>query len=50
MNIRLPIFGTVTIGSMVAAFCSWSSNHSILYAVVHAFLSWFYVIYWLIAK
>ena len=40
------IFGSI--GAVLAALLSWSVNHSILWALVHAFLSWFYVIYhWL---
>jgi len=40
------IFGSI--GAVVAALLSWKLNHSILLALVHAFLSWFYVIYhWL---
>jgi hypothetical protein len=40
------IFGSV--GAVLAAILSWNLNHSILLALVHAFLSWFYVIYhWL---
>ena len=37
------IFGSI--GAVLAALLSWSVNHSILWALGHAFLSWFYVVY-----
>jgi hypothetical protein len=33
-------------GSALAITISWSVNHSILWAIVHGFFSWFYVIYY----
>lgn len=33
------------VGSLIAVVLSWDANHSILWAVVHAVLGWFYVIY-----
>jgi hypothetical protein len=40
------IFGSI--GAVLAALLSWKVNHSILWALIHAFFSWFYVIYhWL---
>lgn len=33
-------------GSALAITISWSVNHSILWAIVHGFLSWIYVIYY----
>ena len=40
------VFGSI--GAVLAAILSWNANHSIVWALVHAFLSWFYVIYhWL---
>ena len=40
------IFGSI--GAVIAALLSWNVNHSLLWALGHAFLSWFYVIYhWL---
>ena len=40
------IFGSI--GAVLAALLSWNVNHSILWALIHAFFSWFYVIYhWL---
>ena len=36
------------IGSVIAAVLSWSVNHSVLWAIIHCFLGWFYVIYYLL--
>lgn len=33
-------------GTALAITISWSMNKSILWAIVHGFLSWFYVIYY----
>ncbi|HEX5004840.1 MAG TPA: hypothetical protein VFV65_05955 [Gemmatimonadales bacterium] len=35
-------------GSALAITISWSANHSILWAILHGVLSWFYVIYYAI--
>ena len=35
----------ITFGSALAIAISWSQNTSILWAIVHGFLSWLYVIY-----
>ena len=35
-------------GSALAITISWSTNHSILWAILHGFLSWLYVIYYAI--
>ncbi|MGK7344430.1 MAG: hypothetical protein ACNS63_01310 [Candidatus Nitrospinota bacterium M3_3B_026] len=32
-------------GSALAIAISWSKNQSILWAIIHGLLSWFYVIY-----
>ena len=37
-------------GVVIAVALSWDANHSILWAIVHGFLSWVYVIYYLIFK
>lgn len=34
------------VGTAVAAVVSWSINHSILWALVHAFFGWFYLLYY----
>ena len=33
-------------GSALAITISWSANKSVLWAIVHGLLSWFYVIYY----
>lgn len=38
----------IGLGSIIAVVLSWSVNHSILWAILHGVLSWFYVIYWAI--
>lgn len=38
--------GGLTLGSVIAVILSWTTNHSILWCILHAFCSWFYVIYW----
>ncbi len=35
-------------GSALAITISWSANKSILWAILHGFLSWIYVIYYAI--
>jgi hypothetical protein len=40
--------GGFGIGSLIAVVMSWEVNHSILWAIVHAILGWFYVIYRLV--
>jgi len=35
----------ITFGSALAMVISWSYNHSVLWAILHGFCSWFYVIY-----
>ncbi len=37
-------------GSALAIAISWSVNHSILWAIVHGFLSWGYVAYYAIVR
>jgi hypothetical protein len=35
----------ISFGSALAITISWSVNKSILWAIIHGFLSWIYVIY-----
>lgn len=43
--------GCITIiGCAVAAVLSWISNASLVWAVIHGFFGWIYVIYWLVVK
>jgi hypothetical protein len=34
----------ISFGTALAVTISWSVNHSILWAIIHGFLGWFYVI------
>ena len=38
------------LGMALAVVMSWTSHHAFLWAVLHGFLSWFYVIYYLITN
>lgn len=40
----------LSVGSALAVTLSWSANHSILWAIIHGLLNWFYVIYYLIVN
>ncbi len=35
----------ISMGTALAITISWSVNKSILWAIIHGFFSWFYVIY-----
>lgn len=38
--------GGIGLGSVIAVAISWSLNKSILWAIIHGLLGWFYVIYY----
>ena len=40
----------IGLGSAIAVAVSWSLHKSILWAVIHGVLSWFYVIYFMITR
>ena len=40
----------VGFGSALAITISWSVNHSIIWAIIHGVLSWFYVIYFALTR
>ncbi|TWT57787.1 hypothetical protein KOR42_11540 [Thalassoglobus neptunius] len=40
----------IGLGSVLAIVCSWERNRSILYAIIAAFFSWFYVIYFALTR
>jgi hypothetical protein len=40
----------ITFGSALAITISWSVNHSVLWAILHGFLSWFYVIWHVLTR
>ena len=40
----------VSFGSALAIAISWSVHHSILWAIIHGFLSWVYVIWYALTR
>jgi hypothetical protein len=40
----------VELGSVIAVVCSWQRNRSILWAILAAIFSWFYVIYFALTR
>jgi hypothetical protein len=40
----------ISFGSALAMILSYDKNHSILWAIIHGILSWFYVIYRIILQ
>jgi len=40
----------VGLGSVIAVVTSWDRNRSILWAILHGILSWFYVIYFALTR
>ncbi|MEM5548608.1 hypothetical protein [Pseudoalteromonas fuliginea] len=40
----------VSFGTALAIAISWSANESVLWAILHGFLSWFYVIWHVITR
>lgn len=44
------LLGGFSLGTVIAVALSWSANQSILWAMIHGFLSWFYVIYYVLFR
>lgn len=40
----------ISFGSALAIAISWSTHHSVLWAILHGVLSWFYVIYYAVTR
>jgi len=40
----------VSFGSALAITISWSLHHSIIWAIIHGFLSWLYIIWYAITR
>ena len=40
----------ISFGTALAIAISWSTNHSILWAILHGIFSWFYVIYYAVTR
>ena len=45
MKTKHVVGGGLSLGSILAVVMSWTVNHSILLCIVHAWMSWAYVIY-----
>ncbi len=42
--------GGFSLGCLIAVALSWGANHSVLWAIIHGFFGWFYVIYYLLFR
>lgn len=42
--------GGFTLGTVIAVALSWGVNKSIMWAIIHGFLSWIYVIYYFLLR
>lgn len=42
--------GGIGLGSVLAVVASWSRNKSVLWAILHAFLGWIYVIWYVFTR
>ncbi len=42
--------GGIGIGSVLAIVLSWQRNQSVIWAILHAFLGWIYVFYFLLTR
>jgi hypothetical protein len=40
----------IGIGSAIAVVASWSRNKSVLWAIIHGILGWFYVVYFVLTR
>lgn len=40
----------ISMGAALAITISWGANKSILWAIIHGFFSWFYVIYYALKR
>jgi hypothetical protein len=40
--------GGIGLGSIIAAVLSWMTWHSIIWAIIHGFFGWLYVIYFVV--
>ena len=49
-NTSTATSGGIGLGAVIAAVISWSVNHSILWALIHGFFGWFYIIYYAITR
>jgi hypothetical protein len=40
----------VGFGCLIAVVLSWIVNKSIFWGIIHCFLGWFYVVYWILCR
>ena len=40
----------ISLGSAIAVSVSWSLYHSLLWAIIHGFLGWLYVVYYALTR
>jgi hypothetical protein len=53
MNVNYGVEGAkygISFGTALAIAISYTNNHSILWAIIHGFFSWLYVIYFALFK
>lgn len=49
-NVNTTVFPAVGVGTIIAAVISYFTNQSILWAIVHGFLAWIYILYYVITR
>ncbi|MGM0834721.1 MAG: hypothetical protein ACQEV7_01105 [Bacillota bacterium] len=49
-NVPVGSKSAITFGSALAITISWSIHKSVLWAIIHGFFSWFYVIYYVLTR
>ena len=47
---RTVISNGIGLGSVIAGVTSWERNKSVLWAIIHGFFSWLYVIYFVLTR
>jgi hypothetical protein len=50
MSDRSGTTGGIGLGTLIAVLASWTKWHSIGWAIVHGFLGWLYVLYYLFTR
>jgi hypothetical protein len=50
LNFNMDTQIGLSLGSVLAIVCSMKRNHSILWAIIHAFLGWIYVVYYVLTR
>lgn len=49
-DVNTTVFPAIGVGTIIAAVISYVTNHSILWAIVHGFLAWIYILYFIITR